>query len=53
MKEIIVGILPQYRFKTDDNPYNDRYEFLELYSNRIFEANAIPMGLIPKFKENI
>lgn len=48
MKEIIVGILPQYRFKTDDNPYNDRYEFLELYSNRIFEANAIPMGLIPK-----
>lgn len=46
MQKIIVGILPQSRLKTNDNPYDDRYEFLDLYTKKIYECGAIPVGLI-------
>lgn len=45
MKKMIIGILPQILIKTDDNPYNDKYEFLDLYSKRILECNGIPVGI--------
>lgn len=48
MDKIIVGILPQGRFLEDGDPYTDRYEFLSLYTNKILEEGAIPIGLIPK-----
>ena len=34
MRKIIVGILPQIRLNTDNNPYNDKYEFLDLYTKK-------------------
>ena len=45
MKKIVVGILPQIKLNTDDNPYNDKYEFLDLYSKRIIECGAVPVGI--------
>lgn len=46
MKKIIVGILPQVVLNTDDNPYNDKYEYLDLYSKKIIECGGIPMGIL-------
>lgn len=34
MKKIVIGILPQIKMKTDDNPYNDKYEYLDLYCKK-------------------
>lgn len=45
MRKIIVGILPQIRLNTDNNPYNDKYEFLDLYTKKIIECGAIPVGI--------
>ena len=45
MKKIVVGILPQIRLNTDNNPYNDKYEFLDLYTRKIIECGAIPIGI--------
>ncbi len=45
MKKIVVGILPQIYINNDDNPYNDKYEYLDLYSKKIFEAGGIPIGI--------
>lgn len=45
MKKIVVGILPQVLLKTDDNPYNDKYEFLDLYCKKIFACDGIPIGI--------
>jgi gamma-glutamyl-gamma-aminobutyrate hydrolase PuuD len=43
---MVVGILPQMKLKTDDDPYNDKYEFLDLYSKKIIEIGAIPVGIL-------
>lgn len=43
--KVIVGILPQTKLNQDDNPYNDKYEFLDLYSRVIIELGAIPVGI--------
>ena len=32
MKKIVVGILPQIKLNTDDNPYNDKYELQQSYT---------------------
>lgn len=48
MKKIIIGILPQIKLKTNDNPYDDRYEFLDLYTKKIIENDAIPVGICLK-----
>lgn len=48
MRKIIVGILPQIKLKTNDNPYDDKYEFLDLYSKKIIENGAIPVGICLK-----
>lgn len=45
MRKMIIGILPQILIKTDDNPYNDKYEFLDLYSKRVLESGGIPVGI--------
>lgn len=41
----MIGILPQIKMKTDDNPYNDKYEYLDLYCKKIYECGAIPIGI--------
>lgn len=45
-KQIIVGILPQTKLKTNNNPYDDKYEFIDLYSKKIIECGGIPMGIL-------
>lgn len=45
MKKVVVGILPQLVLNTDDNPYSDRYEFLDLYTKKIIECGGIPIGI--------
>lgn len=44
MKKII-GIIPTIREDIND-PYKNRYEFVELYSQKLFQAGAIPIGLL-------
>lgn len=46
MDKVIVGMIPQSRIKTTNSPYTDRYEFLDLYTNRILECGGLPVGLI-------
>lgn len=50
MKKII-GIIPTIRWDTSDNPYEDRYEFVDLYSQKLFQAGAIPIGLVLNEKQ--
>jgi gamma-glutamyl-gamma-aminobutyrate hydrolase PuuD len=46
IKKVIIGILPQIKLKTNDNPYDDKYEFLDLYSKKILSLGAIPIGIL-------
>ncbi len=50
MKKII-GIIPTIRWDTSDNPYENRYEFVNFYSKKIFAAGAIPIGLVLNEKQ--
>ena len=44
---IKIGILPSSKLFEDDNPYNDKYSFHNVYLKRIYEAGAIPVGILP------
>lgn len=44
---IKIGILPSSKLFEDDNPYNDKYSFHNVYLKRIYEAGAIPIGILP------
>lgn len=46
MKKIIIGILPTIKLKENDNPYEDIYKFVDSYSTRIIEQDAIPFGIL-------
>ena len=46
MDKVVVGMIPQSRIKTTNSPYTDRYEFLDLYTNKILESGGLPVGLI-------
>ncbi len=48
MKKPIIGIIPTIKLKRNDNPYDDIYKFVDSYSSRIMEQNAIPIGLLLK-----
>lgn len=48
MKKPIIGIVPTIKLKRNDNPYDDIYKFVDSYSSRIIEQNAIPIGLLLK-----
>ena len=50
MKKII-GILPTYRFENTDSPYDDAYKFVPLYSIKVHEAGATPIGILLNDKE--
>lgn len=45
MKKVVVGILPQIKLKLTDCPYDDKYEFINLYSKKIIESGGIPVGI--------
>ena len=42
----IIGIIPTVHVYETDDPYEDRYEFINNYPKKIFEANGIPFGLL-------
>ena len=48
MKKPIIGIIPTIKLKRNDNPYDDIYKFVDSYSSRIIEQNAMPIGLLLK-----
>ena len=43
---IKIGILPTTKLYEDNNPYNDKYIFYNVYIRRIYEAGAIPIGIL-------
>lgn len=46
MKKVVIGILPKLNLNTNDNPYEDYYQFVDLYSKKIIECGAIPVGIL-------
>ena len=44
---IKIGILPTTKLYEDDNPYNDKYTFENVYMKRIYDSGAIPVGILP------
>lgn len=46
MKKVIIGILPTANLFKEDNYYDDYYKFINLYPKRLYECNAIPIGLL-------
>ena len=45
--KIVVGILPIYNFKNEENdPYQDKAIFVRMYEEMIKESGAIPIGLL-------
>lgn len=47
MKKPIIGILPTYNLKNDNNdPYKDNASFVRMYANKIVECGGIPIGLL-------
>ena len=45
-KKIIIGIVPTLHLYETEDPYQDRYEFVNNYPKKIYEAGAIPIGLL-------
>ncbi len=45
MEKIIVGIIPKIQ-KDDIDPYKNKNEFVNMYSNKIYELNQIPIGIL-------
>lgn len=42
----IIGILPTYTFGKTNNQYDDVYKFVSMYSAKIFQSGAIPIGIL-------
>lgn len=45
MKKVIIGIVPTCK-RNDENPYEYRYSFINNYSKKILENNALPIGIL-------
>jgi putative glutamine amidotransferase len=46
MNKIVIGILPTSNLFVGDSYYDDFYKFINLYPKRVFECNAIPIGIL-------
>lgn len=46
MKKKIIGIAPTIWLYTNDDPYEDRYQFVNNYIKRIYDSGAIAIGLL-------
>ncbi len=46
MKKVIVGIVPTSSIFTTENPYQDKYSFVNGYSKKIIESGGIPVGIL-------
>ena len=45
-KPLLVGIVPTVRLFLNEDPYEDRYLFVNNYAKKIYEAGAVPIGLL-------
>lgn len=45
-KKKIIGIVPTLHLYENDDPYQDRYVFINNYPKKVYEAGAIPLGLL-------
>lgn len=48
MNKVVIGIVPILKFSEEDNPFEDTCTFIDNYSNKIANENAIPIGLLLK-----
>lgn len=46
MKKPKIGILPTSRLYLDDNPFNDKYEFVNNYVKDVYQGGCIPQGIL-------
>jgi|GEM_PF-128308 len=46
MKKVIVGIVPTSSVFTTENPYQDKYSFVNGYSKKIIKNGGIPVGIL-------
>lgn len=46
MKKAIIGIIPTTKLEDLENPYNNIYKFVDLYSSCITKNNGIPVGIL-------
>lgn len=46
MEKVKIGILPSSRLFENDNPYDDRYVFINNYSKKIYESGGVPVGIL-------
>lgn len=44
--KIVVGIVPRIDLFLNNDPYADKYSFVNNYSKRVIEAGGIPVGLL-------
>lgn len=42
----VIGILPTFPLKEENDPYQDRASFVRMYSKKIQECGGIPIGLL-------
>lgn len=45
-RKLIIGILPTINIYQNDNPYDDRYSFVNNYPKKVYAAGGIPIGLL-------
>lgn len=45
MRKMVIGILPTYK-EDKKELYNDYYKFISLYTKKVIEAGAIPIGIL-------
>ena len=48
MEKVVIGIVPTSTLWQENTPYQDKYQFVNLYSKRIYELGGIPLGILPK-----
>ena len=48
MNKVVIGIVPILKFSEEDNPFEDTCTFIDNYSNKIANENAIPIRLLLK-----
>ena len=46
MSKKVIGIFPKVELPFTEDPFQDRYSVVNNYARRVYEANAIPVGLL-------
>ena len=46
MPKKLIGIVPTIVLNTNDDPYQDRYQFVNNYPKKVFKSGAVPLGIL-------